>query len=297
MKNIKGIIFALVSSGTFGLIPLLSIPVMETGMGAPSILFYRFLFSTLMMGGICLLKKESFKISTQHLTTIFALSLLYAATALLLIFSYNYIPSGVATTIHFMYPILVSILMVIFFKERKSIILIFAAILSLFGVILLCWTGGEDVKLTGILIASLTIVTYATYIVGINQTKAGRINAEILTFYILLFGALIFLIFGATTTGLESIPNTESFVRIFLLALLCTVVSDLTLVYAIKLVGSTITSILGSMEPLVAVIVGIFYFSESFTFSSFCGITLIVLSVVLVISKSAKKQNQTKSEQ
>lgn len=297
MKNIKGIIFALVSSGTFGLIPLLSIPVMETGMGAPSILFYRFLFSTLMMGGICLLKKESFKISTQHLTTIFALSLLYAATALLLIFSYNYIPSGVATTIHFMYPILVSILMVIFFKERKSIILIFAAILSLFGVILLCWTGGEDVKLTGILIASLTIVTYATYIVGINQTKAGRINAEILTFYILLFGALIFLIFGATTTGLESIPNTENFVRIFLLALLCTVVSDLTLVYAIKLVGSTITSILGSMEPLVAVIVGIFYFSESFTFSSFCGITLIVLSVVLVISKSAKKQNQTKSEQ
>lgn len=297
MKNIKGIIFALVSSGTFGLIPLLSIPVMETGMGAPSILFYRFLFSTLMMGGICLLKKESFKISTQHLTTIFALSLLYAATALLLIFSYNYIPSGVATTIHFMYPILVSILMVIFFKERKSIILIFAAILSLFGVILLCWTGGEDVKLTGILIASLTIVTYATYIVGINQTKAGRINAEILTFYILLFGALIFLIFGATTTGLESIPNTESFVRIFLLALLCTVVSDLTLVYAIKLVGSTITSILGSMEPLVAVIVGIFYFSENFTFSSFCGIILIVLSVVLVISKSAKKQNQTKSEQ
>ncbi|MFT3995048.1 MAG: DMT family transporter [Dysgonomonas sp.] len=296
MKNIKGIIFALISSGTFGLIPLLSIPVMETGMGAPSILFYRFLFSTLMMGGICLLKKESFKISTQHLTTIFALSLLYAATALLLIFSYNYIPSGVATTIHFMYPILVSILMVIFFKEKKSIILILAAILSLFGVILLCWTGGEDVKLTGILIASLTIVTYATYIVGINQTKAGRINAEILTFYILLFGALIFLIFGATTTGLESIPNTESFVRIFLLALLCTVVSDLTLVYAIKLVGSTITSILGSTEPLVAVIVGIFYFSEKFTFSSFCGITLIVLSVILVISKGVKKGNKKEAE-
>lgn len=296
MKNIKGIIFALVSSGTFGLIPLLSIPIMETGMGAPSILFYRFLFSTLMMGGICLLKKESFKISTQHLTTIFALSLLYAATALLLIFSYNYIPSGVATTIHFMYPILVSILMVIFFKERKSVILILAAILSLFGVILLCWTGGEDVKPTGVLIASLTIVTYATYIVGINQTKAGRINAEILTFYILLFGALIFLIFGTTTTGLESIPNTESFVRIFLLALLCTVVSDLTLVYAIKLVGSTITSILGSMEPLVAVMVGIFYFSEKFTFSSFCGIALIVLSVIFVISKSAKEQNNTKPE-
>lgn len=250
------------------------------------------------MGGICIFKKESFKIPHQHLLAIFLLSLLYAATALLLIYSYNYIPSGIATTIHFMYPILVSILMVLFFKERKSIALIIAAVLSLAGVVLLCWTGGENVKFTGVVIASLTVITYATYIVGINQSKAGRINAEILTFYILLFGALIFFVFSLVTTGVETIPSGASFIRIFLLALLCTVISDLTLVYAIKLIGSTVTSILGSMEPVVAVFVGIVAFSEHFDIFSLIGILLIIFSVGLVVRKSTgSNEDLLKQEQ
>lgn len=292
MKSIKGIIFALLSSSTFGLIPLFSIPLLAGGMHSPSILFHRFLLSSIMMGIICIVKKESFKIPSRHLLSIFILSLLYAATALLLIYSYSYIPSGIATTIHFMYPILVSAIMIVFFKERKSIILFVAAVLSLIGVILLCWTGSSGIKITGIIIASLTIITYATYIVGINKTEAGRINAEILTFYILLFGVLIFFIFAILSPqGLEAIPNTESLIRIALLALLCTVVSDLTLVYAIKLVGSTITSILGSMEPVVAVTVGIIVFSEHFGISGILGIVFILVSVSLVVSKSSKQKD------
>lgn len=298
MKSIKGITFALLSSGTFGMIPLFSIPLLAGGMHSPSILFYRFLLSAIIMGTICIVKKENFRIARRHLFTIFILSLLYAATALLLIYSYTYIPSGIATTIHFMYPILVSAIMIFFFKERKSIILFLAAILSLIGVILLCWTGGSGIKITGIIIASLTIITYATYIVGINKTEAGRINAEILTFYILLFGAVIFFIFGILSPeGLEVIPNTESFIRIALLALLCTVVSDLTLVYAIKLVGSTITSILGSMEPVVAVAIGIIVFSEHFGISGIIGIILILVSVSLVVGKSSKQEDISQLKQ
>ncbi|MBD8348934.1 DMT family transporter [Dysgonomonas sp. HGC4] len=298
MKSLRGVFFALISSGTFGLIPLFSIPLMtDSNMGLPSILFYRFLFSTILMGAICLLKKENFRISKKDIFTLSWLGLLYAATAMCLIYSYKYIPSGLATTIHFLYPIAVSFLMVVFFKERKSIVLFLAAILSLIGVALLCWNGGGSIKLIGVGIASLTVITYSVYIVGINQSSVSKMNAEILTFYILLSGAILFLIFaGVSPSGIESIPDFTAFGRLALLAFLATVVSDLTLILAIKYAGSTITSILGSMEPLVAVLIGGLYFSEYFNVNSAFGIFLILVSVSLVIIFGKQKKETLLSD-
>lgn len=296
MKNIKGIALALISSGTFGLIPLFSIPLLAAGMDSPSVLFYRFLISAIMMAVVCLIQKKSFRIPLKHIFAIFILSLLYAFTALFLILSYNYIPSGIATTIHFMYPILVSIIMVVFFREQKSVILFLAAILSVVGVVLLCWTGGDAVQFKGIVIASLTILTYATYIIGINKSEAGKIDTEILTFYILAFGALVFLVTALLkNNSISPIGDTPSFVRLLLLALLCTVISDVTLIMAIKQVGSTITSILGSMEPLVAVFVGVIVFSEHFDLLSFLGIILIIVSVGFVVARGTKQNKIKKS--
>lgn len=292
LKNVKGIIYALISSGTFGLIPMFSLPLMnDEGIGLPTILFYRFLLSSVMMGVICLLKKESLKISSQHLATIFGLGLLYAATALCLIYAYKYIPSGVATTIHFIYPISVSLIMVLFFKERRSMILMLSAILSLLGVAMMCWTtGGETINEVGVIIASVTILTYSLYIVGINKTSISSMNAEVLTFYILLSGAIIFMFFAFATTGIESVSGVSAWAHLVLLAFLPTVLSDLTLILAIKYAGSTITSILGSMEPLVAVFIGVIYFHEFFALSSFFGLLLIIISVILVILFGARKK-------
>jgi len=218
---------------------------------------------------------------------------LYAATALALTLAYTMIPSGVATTIHFLYPVFVSFLMITFFKEKKSIVLLIAAITALAGVGLMCWNGASSLNPTGIIIALVTVVTYALYIVGINQSKAGKINAEVLTFYILLCGAFIFFIIALFDKGIEPIPNKlEVWIRILLLALLPTVVSDLTLILAIKYAGSTITSILGSMEPLVSVLIGVYYFNEYFDFNTFAGFMLIILSVVMIIFFSKKKEDQ-----
>lgn len=298
MKSFKGVIYALVSSGTFGLIPLFSIPLMtNSNMGLPSILFYRFLFSTLLMGAICLFKKEDFRISKKNIVSIGWLGMLYAATAMCLIYSYKYIPSGLATTIHFLYPIAVSFLMVAFFKEKKSIILFLAAVLSLIGVALLCWSGEGSINMIGVAIAALTVITYSVYIVGINQSPVGKMNAEILTFYILLSGAILFFIFALTSPlGVELIPNTTALWRLLLLAFLPTVISDLTLILAIKYAGSTITSILGSMEPLVAVLIGVLYFSEYFNLNSGFGILLILVSVSLVIVFGKQKKDTMLSE-
>lgn len=163
-----------------------------------------------------------------------------------------------------------------------------AAVMSLIGVMLMCWTDVGNIQIKGLFMSGYTVITYALYIVGINQTKTGReIEAEPLTFYILLVSTLMFFIYAMTSGGIGQIPSFPALGRILSLSILATVISDLTLVLAIKYIGSTITSILGSMEPLIAVLIGVSYFSETFTGYTLAGFILIITSVCIVVAKSS----------
>ncbi|MDR0364913.1 MAG: DMT family transporter [Bacteroidales bacterium] len=293
MKRTKGILFALISAGTFGLIPLFSISLIQSGMGLSSIIFYRFLFSTIMMGGACLLQKKRFRIEFKVLQKVLYVSILYAITALGLIFSYLYIPSGVATTIHFLYPVLVTFIMTVFYKEKKSVALFLAAAFSLAGVGFLTWSGGATLNPIGVLLILSIVVTYAVYIVGINKWSMDHMDSHVLTFYILLCATLLLGIYIVSTSELAPIGALSNWINLLLLAFLPTVISNLTLILAIKNVGSTVTSILGSVEPLVAVLVGVLWFKEDFGFYSVIGLTLVTTSVVLVVltGKRAKQKD------
>ena len=286
-NNISGVFYAVVSSASFGLIPLFSISLMDTGIAMPSILFYRFAVATAIMAIVVLLTGRNFRIERRYMPSVVWLSVLYAVTAILLLASYRDIPSGVATTIHFLYPLAVTLIMSMFFKERATITTLIAVGVSLAGVALLTWGNHSvgDYK-HGVLLVLVTVATYAIYIVGVMKSQASRVDSVVLTFYVLMLGALIFFLYALATSGVDSIHRWSNWRDIVMLALLCTVLSDLTLILAIKRIGSTMTSILGSMEPMTAVIVGVLYFDERFDTTSVIGLLLIVVAVVLVIVQS-----------
>ncbi|MBQ3042887.1 MAG: DMT family transporter [Alistipes sp.] len=286
-NNISGVFYAVVSSASFGLIPLFSISLMDTGIAMPAILFYRFAVAAAIMAIVVLLTGRNFRIERRYMPSVVWLSVLYAVTAILLLASYRDIPSGVATTIHFLYPLAVTLIMSMFFKERATITTLIAVGVSLAGVALLTWGNHSvgDYK-HGVLLVLVTVATYAIYIVGVMKSRASRVDSVVLTFYVLMLGALIFFLYALATSGVDSIHRWSNWRDIVMLALLCTVLSDLTLILAIKRIGSTMTSILGSMEPMTAVIVGVLYFDERFDTTSVIGLLLIVVAVVLVIVQS-----------
>ncbi len=291
MKNIKGIAYALISSSTFGLIPLFSIPVLASGaMGVPSLLFYRFAFATAAIAVAGLALKRNFKIKPAVLVKISVLGIFYASTSMGLTMSYQYISSGAATTIHFLYPILVTAIMIAFFGEKASRTLIAASVLSIIGVALLSQGEGEGVEPKGLLLVLMTVVTYATYIVGVNKSGVESTDPVILTFYVFVASTALFAAYAWGTGGtIEPIKDCTTMCHIVLLALLPTVISDFTLILAIKYVGSTVTAILGSMEPLTAVLVGVFYFSESFSIKTAAGLALVLFAVTMVVRRSSRK--------
>lgn len=295
MRRFRGILFAIASSATFGLIPLFSIPLLKAGMAPPSILFYRLGFAAVMMGAIAVASGRSLRIGAKDATVLAGLGALYLGTSLGLLLSYRYIPSGVTTTIHFLYPLVVALAMILFFGERSSGRLILAIALSLGGVGLLSWGDtGSDAPYKGVLLASCTVFTYAIYIITVMKSRVAQMDSLVLTFYILLFGALCFLLAALATTGrIDPIRSGEEWLNALMLAAVPTVFSNLTLVMAIKRIGSTMTSILGSMEPLTAVAVGVVRFDEGFGPRSAVGLVLVLTAVILVILQSRPHPRHT----
>ena len=289
MRNFKGIIYAVVSSATFGLIPLFSIPLLQAGMASPAILFYRMLLSAAMMGLVALVTHRNLRISGRDAAVLGLLAVMYAATSLGLLRSYDYIPSGVATTVNFLYPLVVAIVMALFFREHSSVWIVVAIFISLVGVALLAWgDAGHQAPARGLAFAGMTVVTYAVYIIGVMKSRTAMLDPLVVAFYVLTFSAAIFLVYALSTSGLGVVHTWPTWRSLLLLALLPTVLSNYTLVQAIRHIGPTMTSILGSMEPLTAVVIGVWVFGEPFTAQGAGGILLIVAAVTTVVLHSRR---------
>lgn len=285
-RRLGGILWGMLSGASFGLIPLFTLPMMQSGLNTDSILFYRFTFSSLMLAVVLLVKGESFKITFHQALRLMLLGVFYMASAFFLLWGYEYMSAGIATTIHFLYPVCVLLLMMLFFGERVLLSNIGAVILAVFGVVLLSMSKGpsEAVSGTGMIIVIISSLTYALYIIGVKKMGLANMNGFKLSFYVLLTTALLF---GVKTMGFGDgvmpLRDASSIVNALLLALVPTVVSNFALIRSIKTVGSTTTSILGALEPMTAVTVGVVLFGEPLNTNHIVGIALIITAVIIIV--------------
>ena len=291
MERAKGILYAALSSSTFGLAPLFTLLLLGLGYSSFEVLSYRWGVASLFLGALALLAGRSFRLSWPELRTVFFLSLFRAATALSLVIAYQHIASGVASTIHFMYPLAVALAMMCFFREKGSV-WVFAAIgMSIVGAVLLSlgnvdFTRGNTTL--GMVSAAVSVVSYGGFIVGVRKSRAVGIDSTVLTCCVMAFGALFFIAGGLLTGGVRLETDPHTWLYILGVAIPATAVSNMALVQAIKSIGPTLTSIFGAMEPLTAVVIGVWVFAEPFTAKGAAGILLIVAAVSVVVLRSRK---------
>lgn len=298
MNRIKGILLAAVSSSTFGLAPFFSITLLMMGFSVFEVLTYRWGIAAIILTIFGLLSGCDFRLGKKDLAVVFALSLLRAVTSFSLIVAYQNIASGVASTIHFMYPLAVTLVMMFFFHEKKSAWVIVAVLMSLVGAFLLSFgesAAKDGNMLLGLSAACVSVISYAGYIIGVQHTRAVKVNSTVLTCYVMGLGALFYVIGACCTSGIRLVTEGYTWLIILGLALPATAISNITLVQAIKYTGPTLTSILGAMEPLTAVVIGVLVFNELFTLNSLAGILLILLSVSMVVMRENRKDKKMKN--
>lgn len=286
MNKFKGFLYGIVASSTFGLLPLFTLPVMGEGLTTFSILSYRMLFASILVAVLMLIGRVSFATNLKELRWFAILGFLYYGSAALLFQAYGGMASGLATTLHFMYPVSVTIIMALVYKQRPSVVTICAIILSLVGVALLCLRESSTgvSSLLSVFLVLLSGVCYAVYLVLVSTVRRiNQQNSQKLTFYVLMFSGAFFMLSTLQGGGLQIIPSASAGINLLLMATLPTLLSNLALVRSVKNIGSTLTSVLGAMEPLTAIIVGILVFDESLRGLMIVGIILILVSVSLIV--------------
>lgn len=286
MNKFKGFLYGIMASSTFGLLPLFTLPVMGEGLTTFSILSYRMLFASILVAVLMLIGRVSFATNLKELRWFAVLGFLYYGSAALLFQAYGGMASGLATTLHFMYPVSVTIIMALVYKQRPSLVTICAIILSLVGVALLCLRESSTgvSSLLSVFLVLLSGVCYAVYLVLVSTVRRiNQQNSQKLTFYVLMFSGAFFMLSTLQGGGLQIIPSASAGINLLLMATLPTLLSNLALVRSVKNIGSTLTSVLGAMEPLTAIIVGILVFDESLRGLMIVGIILILVSVSLIV--------------
>ena len=271
---------------TYGLNPLFAKPLMEAGASTEAILFFRYGIAVILLGAYLVLKKESFRINLRQAGVLLGLGLLFSSSSAFLFEAYKYIASGLATTLVFLFPVMVAIIMV-FLKVVPSWPVWLSIAATFAGVMIMTGgSGSEPVNPTGVWFSIAAAFFYALFIVIINRSKAiASIPNSILTFYALLAGTVFFLT-RCALKGKELMAGLDGFmpwVNLIGLAVLPTIVSTAGLAVATRNIGATKASVLGVFEPITAILVGTVVFGEVLTPNIIAGILISVVAVTFMI--------------
>ena len=272
---------------TYGLNPLFAVPLMNNGATIESILFFRYTFAVVLLASFLILTRQSFRITARQAGVLLALGLLYTSSSIFLFEAYNYIASGLATTLIFLYPVLVAIIMV--FLRVVPSWPVWLSIAATFGgvIIMTQGSGGDSLNPIGIALSLGSALVYALFIVIINRSKAiAQISNTLLTFYSLTVGAIVFLgkISFSEAPISAGITTGGDWLNIAGLALLPTIVSTATLAIATRNIGATKASVLGVFEPITAILIGTLMFGEPLTTNILLGISIAIVAVTFMIS-------------
>ena len=283
--KVKGYILGAVAAATYGMNPLFTLPLYKEGMDPDSVLFFRYMFAIPILGIMLKVRGRNFKLKQKEVLPLIILGWLVAISSLTLFQSYNYMEAGIASTILFVYPILVALIMAVIFKEKITLQTILCILLALSGIGLLYKGGdGATLSLIGVGLVMGSALSYAIYIVGVNRPVLKDVATLKVTFYVLLFGLSLFLVRVDFGQSLHIVDKWYLWGNLLALALFPTAISFLCTTQAIQDIGSTPTAILGALEPVTAVFFGVTIFGESLTLRLTCGIILIILAVTLIIA-------------
>jgi len=284
-SKLKGYLCGIGAAVCYGTNPLGALYLYEDGINANSVLFYRFALAVVMLGMLMAARRRSLKVSRRELSLLCALGVVFSTSSITLYFSFCFMDAGIASTLLFVYPVMVAVIMALLFKERLPAVSVFAIMLALSGIAMLYHgDGGATLSTRGVMLVMFSSLSYAVYIVVVNKSPL-RMSSMKLTFYVLFFGMLTVLT-NSFITGLhiQMLTTPRMWSCAFMLALLPTVFSLVLMTISVHETGSTPTAVMGALEPLTAVVIGVAVFGEQLTPRLAAGIVLILTAVIMIIA-------------
>lgn len=301
-NKVWGYAAGIITGVTYGMNPLFAMPVLREGVSVDTVLFVRYTVAVIVLGVMILATKKSFTVSRRQIGWLALLGVLFSGSSLGLFLAYNYIPSGIATTIIFLYPALVALIMV-FLKVYPSWQTWVSIGVTFIAILFLCnYDSSQPIRWEGLILAFLSALAYAFFIVLINRKKClSELPNDVLTFYALAVGSIVFgaiALIGSHTGEISmaqdfAIINSHAalWINLILLAVIPTVISTATLAASTKIIGAAKASVMGVFEPLTAILTGTLVFGEKMTWNIAIGMALSIFAIVFMIVSPGKSNS------
>lgn len=306
--KLKGYLYAFLAAASYGTNPIFAKPLYADGMNPDSVLLFRYVLAVLVLipimiwNGYLRYRKDpanqsvgsaiaqTFRVGRHSVPQLIVMGILMALSSLTLFVSYNYMPVGIASTLLFVYPIMTALIMMLCFGEKLSWLVLGCLLLACMGIALLCPLEEGTIDLSGdffigFLIVMLSGLSYAIYLVGLNKTRLRTIASQPVTLYVLVFGTFVFVVRLLISSPLSLPEHPIMWLNLLGLGLLPTIVSLVCTAKAIQYIGSTQTALLGAMEPVTAVVLGVIILGEAVSFRDILGMILIFVAVTLVVCR------------
>lgn len=289
----KGYLFAVLAAAFYGTNPIFAVPLYGQGMSPVSVLFFRYLLGIPLLAVIIILRSERLAPRLEQVLPVTGLGAIMGISSLALYESYKHMNSGVASTLLFMYPLLTSLIMTIFFHEKFRAVTGVCLLIMSCGLYLLTDPGtNSGVDLPGFVLIFISSLSYAVYLVWIKMSPVLRQIPTLQSLlYQLLAGVLVFMAAVATGSSFQFPRGFFEWGNCAALAIFPTVLSLLFTIGAIKRIGPTPTAIFGALEPITAVVLSIIILGDSLTCREFWGGVLILCATMLVVIAEKKGKN------
>ncbi len=276
---------------TYGLNPLFAMPLVRAGAPIVAILFFRYAISVVCLLLFLATRRQSLRVTGRQAAVLLVLGLLFTSSSLFLFEAYKFIPSGLATTLVFLYPVMVALIMV-FLRVVPSWSVWMAIAVTFAGVtIMSVGEPGQEINPVGIALSVASALVYALFIVIVNKNKAiAPLSSTVLTFYTLVVGTVVFATRGMIEgVSLTSVLNIDwAWLNLLGLAVFPTIISTATLAVASRNIGATKASVLGVFEPITAILVGTTMLGEPLTTNIIIGVILSIASVTFMVAKTSR---------
>lgn len=267
----------------YGLMPMLVKLSYLRGVSVLSVLFYRYFFALIMLSSFLLIKKINLSVSKKQILPLFFASIVGTVfTTYSLFLSYDYISTGLASTLHFVYPAVTCFLAFIIYNEDFGKNKLLAIFFSILGIALLSINGNIAFNLKGIFWALISGVFYAIYIICAANKELKKLSPFVVAFYIFLFTSIFFFIWGLSVGDLDLIVNTKVFFYISNLSFWSTFVAVILFFTGLQEIGPSKAALLSTFEPMTGVFLGLIVFHEHMNINMLVGSILVLVSVILI---------------
>lgn len=286
--KVRGYFLTILSAVIFGFTPILAKLTYSMGSNGITMAFFRHLFVIPVLFLIIKIQRLNFKITLKQLKKICQIGIIGTALTIGMLYtSYSYIQVGTATVLHFLYPLFVSLICSFYYHQKMSKAIKYCLVIASIGIVFFIELGGSSS--IGIILALLSGITFAYYLVGIEQSGLQVLNPYVLNFYFAIVIALVLFIFGLISGQLVLVLPVMAYGYSFIIAILTSIVGIICLQLGVRYLGAATASILSMFEPVTSLIFGVLILGEQLTILKLIGCFLILGAITYLIMSNSSK--------